>query len=74
MVILYPAQDTSEPILKASLRALRSRCFEKDLRRVGRPSTVIPSMLVSVWFLGNTLACFLTQATCWLKQQTLISE
>ena len=74
MVILDHTHSISDPILKASLRAASSRCFEKDLRRAGRCRTVIPSVLVSVQFLGTMLACFLMQARCWLKLKTLISE
>lgn len=74
MVILDQTQGISDPILKASLRAASGRCFEKDLRRAGRCRTVIPSALVSVWFLGTMLACFLTQARCWLEPKTLLSE
>lgn len=74
MVILDQTQGISDPILKASLRAASSRSSEKDLRRVGRRGTVVPSALVSAWFLGTMLACFLMQARCWLKRKTLISE
>lgn len=57
MAIQDQTQGTSDPILKATLRAASRHC-EKDLVRVGRCRTVISFALVSICFPGIMLACF----------------
>lgn len=74
MVILDLTQGISASLLKAGLSAASSGRFKQDLGRVGRCGTVISSVLISVWFPGTMLACFLTQTRCWRKLKTLISE